>query len=421
MADPTEAEIKTQISNLVNIFNELRLFGGVNATNLLGLIDTYEQSLEGEYNDRASATVAAMRAAYAASMDQLGPALTPQLRSYGRLKAFPESDPVAIMARLYQYMVDNTLSVNSREFTFGTPSAGGSNVGNGVINRLNLDENGFDIEAQTPDAKVAKCVADAYSGAVQHEEVFEFRGATAERDLIKITGSGRVGLIRGLSARDSLNFLGNPSFEVGTSGSDVTDWTFATGTAANTALSSTYYRGYQGVGTPYSLQINNNIKITQAFSNRNANFNPAVPVYAQIAVNRNGSGADGTLTFTFGDQTVTQTISALGASGWNVIRIAIGTKNWYKTFNATSPIFAVEVSGGSTFGLLVDDIIVAPFSSFDGSWYAPVGGSTPWLKDDSFTWSDSQGVSAKLQQAFWRAYGMYLPASKTGAETWTDP
>lgn len=419
MASPSEAEIQTQISDLVAIYEHLRTAGGTATPNLLGLIDTYEQAMEGDFLSEAEGGLAAMRAAYAACIESLLAALTPQIRSYGRQRGFPETDPSAIVARLYQDFIDRGLRVTSRVFSFGSPTFVTAAVGSGVINRLNTDANGLVIEAQTPDSKIAKCVADEHSGAQEHEEVFEFRGTTAERDLIKIVGSGRTGLIRALSARDSLPVIGNPSFEVGTSGSSVTDWTFDTGAASGTSLDGTYfYRDFSGLTTPYALKIGANTKISQNFNNRRAQLNPGVPLYAQIAYNRSQYSGDGTLALTVGSSTVSVVLSA--QSGWNILRIAIGTGNWFQNFNKEDPKVIVELSGRSTGSVLVDDIVVAPFSPFDGSWYAIVGGATPFLRDDKATWSDTE-TGAKIQSMIWRAYGLYLPATTGSSITWADP
>ncbi|HBY62162.1 MAG TPA: hypothetical protein DEH78_20270, partial [Solibacterales bacterium] len=70
----------------------------------------------------------------------------------------------------------------------------------------------FDIEAQTPDTKYLECVADEHSGADEHEELFEIRGTVSEPDGLKVVGSGRLGALRAKSARDSFQYISNPSF-----------------------------------------------------------------------------------------------------------------------------------------------------------------------------------------------------------------
>ena len=52
----------------------------------------------------------------------------------------PETEPQEIMRRLYQHFVDNSLTVKSRTFTFGTPSAAGGNNGNGVLRPPSVED-----------------------------------------------------------------------------------------------------------------------------------------------------------------------------------------------------------------------------------------------------------------------------------------
>lgn len=421
MADPTLAEIESQFGNTVKILDVHRSNVGVAAGNYISREDTLIQSLETNYGSEWLAAVQGFRGDMDTAIRRANQMLTPGLKELGRFIGASEKDNASIMRRAYLYFVANTLSVNSREFTFGSPAAGGGNIGNGVLNRLNVDESGFDIECQTADAKEARCLLDEHSGARKHEEQFELRSTSKlNPDLLLITGSGKSTTIKGLSGVDSQNFLSNPSFDqaTGSGASLFNGWTIASGSP--TADATNYYRDYDGA-TPGSIKsaLAANYKITQDISAIRSSFRYDVPYYAQLAWSRDiSTGGDGTLTFRFGNSSVA--VVAAAQTGWNVLRIALGTGNWFKNFDKGTFTVEVERSGASAGYIHVDDIIIAPFTPFDGSWYALVGGATKFLYNDYFTFTDTE-VGAIIQHWLWRAFGAYLPSNKAGAETWADP
>lgn len=433
MASPTLAEIQDQSGKAIKVMNEFRKYAGTStaggsatdlATNYLTHEDSLVQALEGNYTDQITAGLLAFRSDLNRAI-QRGPELmTGLIREFGRFIGAPETDLQSIITRLYLYMIDNTLRVTSRVFTFGSPAAGGGNVGTGVINRLNKDMYNFDIEAQTPDAKKAKCINDEHSGQPKHEELFEIVSTSAlERDLLKITGSGKFGRLKAISARDSLPFLQNPSLDQssGSGGSfALTNWNIDT-PANVTADTTNYYRDFEGASTPASarFELAANARIYQDISTIRASFDPNTPYYAQIAWRRDVStGGDGTLTFRFGNKSVA--VVAAAQAGWQILRIAIGENNWFRQFDKGAFTVEIERSGATVGYIHVDDVIIAPYQGFDGSWYAPVGGATKFLWNDSFTWSDSCTESI-IQQWFWRMFGRYLPHATGGSVTWAEP
>jgi hypothetical protein len=422
MSSPTLAEIQTQISNIVKLCDEARKWAGVNTPNHIGLEDTIIQALETDYSADVMTGLASMRAGLDASIRAGAAALAPLILEYGKYIKAPENDIGSILKRIYVYNHDNTQKITSRQFTYATPTAGLSNVGNGTINRLTTDDYGYAIENCSADAKVVKCVADANSGATKHEEVFEFRGATASKDELIRTGSGKVAQVKCMSARTSSDYTDNPSFAQysGAIGAvtDLYGWTVTT--IAKLDIDATnYYRDYAGESpAPASVKFTDNNKIVQAFSRRNVAIDRGRPYYAQIAYNRQIGSCDGTLKLTVGN--VNATVSLVAQTGWNILRIAIGANSWYKTFDKQDPTFEIELSSRTGGQLLIDDFVFGPFENFDGLWYAPVGGSTPFLVDDVFTWTDSE-VGSKIQHFLWKYFGMYWPHSTGGGITWADP
>lgn len=419
----SEANTRTQISNLIHAWEEFRKFAGTATPNYIGLENTYVTSLDTTFYGEAMGALATARGTLASFMTQLGPALAPLLREYGQVIGCAETDIQKIFDRLYQHFVTNSYTVSSRVLSLGTITAGVGNVGTGVIHRLYLDADSNTIENVTTELKTMKCVSDGYSGAAIHEEVFEFRGDDRERDLLKITGSGKVKNISALSGLTTQSYLSNPSFDqysgTITVPTAITDWTPLSGVYTGLEIDQTnYYRSFRGASTPGSLKMKANETVTQKFSVRNLQLNPNVPMFLQLAYNRQVGTGDGTLTLTLGNKTVSVVLAA--QTGWNTLVLPMSSADqWFKQFNTTDPGISVQLSGRTTGSVLIDDIIFAPMTNFDGWWWAVVGGATKFLRDDVFTVTDTETGSV-LQTWFWRSLGRYLP-STAGAPTWTDP
>jgi len=421
MSTPTEGEVQTQISNYVDILNDL-LTNATATLDLLGMIDTFEQSLEGDYLIQAAAGARAIRAGYAGSLNSgaVKAGFDALWMTYGRVRNFPETTPEGIIIRLYRYMHDNSKTIKERNFTFGTPAAAGGNVGNGTLSRLNFDADGYEIEVGLAESFEAECVQDQLSTGI-HEEIFRIRSSDRSADGLERLGTGTVAQIQGVSARRSL--IRNASFTSGTSGSSVTDFDVSAGAVAGTAKNTvTTYRS-AGVGdTATSLAFTAACTLQQKISTTGVKLRADVPYVCQIAYNRSVGAGTGTLVLGMGAATATvATLSGAGA-GWNILQITLNAANsWLKGFKENDLEFyfgitaAGEAIGGTTY---IDDFIVAPMTPVRGQFYSLVGGSTPFLLRDSFSWSDTL-VEAKIQYWIYRMYGLYLPAG--AAPTWADP
>lgn len=418
---PTETEVKSMGSAAAKLLNEHRKWLQDNTPNYVGLEDTLIQSLEGPWATDVGNGVSLMRASEDAALKSGANVLLPILRTYVAVAgdARANSDAGVAFRALYEYYAANSRFVQSRVFTFGSPSAGGGNVGTGVLNRLNKDEYDFDIEAQTPDAKALKCVRDYRLGVEQGQEVFEIRGAPAlpGNQWIQLQGSGKVRQIRGLTGSDSQAMnIQNPSFSIYTGTGTFTGWT-QSGTIA--AELTTTYRPLQGESTPVAVKLTGNGSLYQAIDDRRINANSDVPYYCQIAYNRSAGSGDGTLTLTLGN--VSSSVSLGGASsGWQILRIALNGDGWYKQWAKNGGQLKIEIGSNTTGYTLIDDVIFAPMQAFDGGWYALVGGATPWVMGDTFSFTDSCTDSV-LQRMFWLLFGRYLPHSTGGTVTWSDP
>lgn len=431
MVAPTQAEIQSQFSKTIKPLEEFRKFCGTHVAagsfvnvgdNYLNMEDTLVQNLKTNFPGEWASGVAGFRNSLVAAIQQAPQMFLPALREYGIFIAAAETDAPTIMRRLFQYCADNGVRVTSRQLVFGTPTFAGA-IGTGIINRLNVDERGFNIENQTADAKVAECVADEHSGSRKHEEVFLFTGGAPNRDTLKISGSGRSLPIKAMSANDSFAYIDNPSFSqlAGTSITALTSvpgWTVGTSIANFNLDQTNYYRDYSGDTTPASLKFLTNDSVTQDFNVKKATFNPNLPVYLQIAWNRSVGACDGTITITLGSQTANVVLAA--QAGWQILRMAIGTNQWMRNWNQVNPTVKIALTGRTSGTLLVDDVVICQYTPFDGSYYAIVGGATQFLRRDKATWTDTETGSV-IQYWLWRAFGFYLPHTTGGGVTWVDP
>ena len=425
MASPTETEIQTQFNKIVTLLNETDQFLRSNSPNVQGMIDDYIDGQEGDFSSLSSAGTDTFRATAATlvSADMGRRMLDGHLRNYGKLKLFPETDPLQILDRLLVEFAEGSSRVTTRAITFDSVSAGGGNTGDGTINRLTVDRYGYPLEAVTVEAKTVRCINDRHSGTNVHAERFEIRGGPVPRDFVSgVVSPDRTGTLFAASADTSQTYLSNPSFNgyTGTAPDidSITNWTETTAIGNFQIETSDVYRTAVHEGTtPGSVRFQDNDTLTQSFTIARPQLNRLTPYYMQVAFKRESS-CDGTLTITCGGNSAAATLVA--QSGWTILRLALDENLFLQNFNATTLTVTIALSGRSTGSLLVDDVVFSPMTLFDGSYWLPVGGATPFLVDDIFTLTDTATESI-LQRWLWRLYRKYLPSASGGSVTWSEP
>jgi hypothetical protein len=432
MASPTQSEIQNVYKYGVDIAEDYRshVDGTQNAQ-----IDTLQQAAEGDWLVPSVAAVSeAIRGVMSSGMSAglYAPLAAACVREFGKLYSFPEGDDFErLWDRLFRYCNTNTIKVASRQITFGGAVAGVSNVGSGTINRLSKDELGYDIEATFVEVKTAKCIVDGNTiGGYRNAEVFEFYGTPRAKDLIAIAGSGQDAKVQipayHCGGGNGRSLLQNASFSSYNAASTsltglFPGWTIA-GAVANLGQDTTnYYRSFPGASVDGSLKFVTNERIYQRLSDIGERIDENTPYYLQLAYNRQVGSGDGTLTIRMGSKTASVSLAA--QTGWNILRITIGTDCWYRNFAEDQLDIEIELASRTTGYTLIDDVIFAPFTKFDGIWYAPVGGATPFRLDDSFTFTDTGGAAGtgKIQYWTWRWLGKYWPHATGGSVTWADP
>ena len=416
-----------------------------------GTYDALEITCVGNFEAESSlvsaiaSAMASDRAAYASML--AGGSLRgwgdPLLFEIAKVINSPEVTPEAIWLDLYDHMHDNTLTCNDPEDTWASVGTV-TGTGTGTLVRITLDEQGYKMNGWMPDAYRLECTADARQQGISHEEIFRFTGTDAAPDNGKRTGTGIDETLRCLSERDSERYIQNPGFEVFTgiaptastptvltTTTQLTGWTASV--AANVSATIDYlYRTPPGSTLSYAAQMTDNVALTQDLVAVNGTqIDPDVPYLVRFHIYRESS-CDGTLTLALGGVNRAVTMTGLNSGAWNVVDLVAtaGANNWPINFNANGLSLSATLASRTTGTLIIDAIIMGPFTQVGGGsgtgrgsmghWLAQTGGATPHIKGDYYSWTDSHNTRGKV--AFWQAlagYG-YLPSKTGGTETWSD-
>ena len=446
---PSEAEIQSQWAKAVDVLETLRVTIDDTVAGAGGKFDTLLQAVEGEYLPAELARfVASTRASCSdiLSPERAASVITPILFEYARILGASAAagfgsgyrTPADVFRALYQWFHANSLSVQSRGITFDTSvTAGGSNVGNGSMSRLTVDENGYDLEACHVEKKQFRCVGDQNTGSDENAEVFEFVGTPASPDSVrrvafgsgdaarrtlisKHAGAGRGGSLLNNSSFSTYSASGTPKFS---------GWTEAAGGSQLAQDTSNVYRTHPNAGTDASLKITGGggtVTIKQTLANmRVRSIDPNTPYFLRVMVNPTvGSASGGNVVIRLGGVSKTVAISAL-AGGWEEIAVDFDESCWPRQFNADPFDVEIEWASSTSGYLLVDDVIFAPWDLVDGTYWCIRGSAashTPWLLDDILTVTDTGGNPADggvIQWWLFVAGFGHLPSAAT--PTFADP
>jgi len=431
---PSEADIQAAIGYLFKSDATLNDFLSTTATTWITREQTFLDSIPSDASPAVQQAAARRRAALDQALRSTSDIAQELLTTYARVAGL-KLGPGDFFDELTRYMIANAKTVKNRAFSYGTFAAGSPNVGAagtvaGAIIRLTKDENNLTIESGFAEAKKAECIRDANTGAQRHQEVFRVAGAQAGKDALELIGTGRFTDVECLSPQNTASFVPNASFEnVVESGgvlSSIVGWTAAS-IGNVVSVTSDYYRDNPLATTQRCLRFSTNTSIYIPFTELRFSWPYKVPLYAQLAFKRESS-CDGNLKLTVGN--VTLTVALAAQSGWTIARWPATTPTtsaWFKNWDKAAPVatpsdaaIKIELESRTTGTLLIDDLIFGPYAPVDGAWVALVGGTTPFLKDDIFTVTDTSPDTGLIQTIFARRFGRYLPHT-SGAATWADP
>lgn len=461
MADPNFAAVAETIAFYARVLDELESYTSTSSSGLLATIEATRNDLEGVYAQAARSGLEAALLEVNGPLTRQGArrVFDPILRQMAVAIDYPQPGGAieGIWEALYDYMVENGQTINDSEDTIDTSySAGGSNVGNGEVVVLTVDEEGNKLGWLPDSAWELRCLEDARTLGDTGIERWRLKGTDRHPYNLDLDNSGTGTLADGFrtaSADLSKSYVRNPSWNdyVLDGSNNLTSlpgWTQNDGASLSTNLAineSSAARPTPGETTSTSLQFNGDETVYQDLvSVAGAQINPNLPFLIDVAVAKTGTPT-GTvrirLSGTVGSGGVTATLAngAMTGSGtYDRLRIAIGANCWPKNFNANNLKIQISLeSSGSIDGsnyFTVDDLLFLPLTRVGrlgdprvgrgsmGIYLGIIGGSTPFVRNDLFTAGDSVGGTRGVNH--WALtkvanYGI-LPMTTGGTETIAD-
>lgn len=405
------------------------------ATNVLGHEDLLQDVAAGERFASSFANFSNTKAILdsALATGSLRSTLDIQLEAFMEIIGKPLGLSSAEKIRhLKQYMEDNSKTVKSRNFTFGSPTPNGSNTGDGVILRLTEDEFGNDLEGGFIETKQYRILQDGTDNLnYRNNERGRFYGAPrlnnfAIGDMGASNISTPINVISETSGKlTNASFTSAPNVSGATT--IFTGWTV--GTPANvTADTTNFFRQNPNVATPVSAKFTGTSTLTQSL--RNIPIDPNIPYLLTFVYNRQVGSATGvTFDLTLGGVTKNFTLTG-SETGWNRATLDLDANLWPRNWSTDQPAVEIEVTAITGGYLLIDEVILYPMDKIDASYYAVLGGATPFSastvisgngKGDLFTWADALvGSDSIINRYVGLIYQDSLP-STTGAPTWSEP
>jgi hypothetical protein len=451
---PTEPEIQTQWKNGTNILEKTRVYADDTLAAAAGVLDTFVQSFEGQYIPiGGAASVSRTRALLSSAIDR-GAAravLEPVVYEYANILAQSATAGLGsgatsaeeLTRALYEWLHENSDSVETRNITYTTPSANVGNAGALTLRRLTEDKYGYDLEACHVEKKMMRVLADQNTGTKEWAERLEILGEQASFDGVRYgafgsgdaartqviarhAGTGNGGSLANNSSFSSYTALATQQFD---------GWTEVLGGAAAqadiTQDTTNVYRSHPNASTDGSLKIAmdsaaDSVLLKQTIDDsRVSRLDPNKPYFLRVMVNKTvGTGAGGSVHLKLGGNTaVTTLVSALSAN-WTELVIPFDSTCWPEVFGEDG--FDIEVGwvNGTSGFMLFDDLIFCEWDEVDGTFWLPTQNAAtplPPLLGDEWYAVDSGGTPGNgiLNYWMWRAGLGYLPHS--GSPTITDP
>ena len=440
MSAPTQAEIEIQLQKSAKLLYEMQNFADGTLGGAGGLFDDLLQNLEGNYTAVGLAgAVAGFRGGVQALLDPnvVRSFMVPIISEYARFikPSFGSGygDPDRMFRAVYEYFVDNSRTIQSRNITYDTTETK-TGTGNGTLHRVTVDQNGNSLEACTPETKTFRCRRDKNSGAQEAAETFEVLGDPAGFDNLEAgtLGSGENSRTQIQSSNPGTGASGsglNNSF-FGTYDASATNrfskWVKVSGATEPVQETTETYRKAPGQTAAYAMLLGGSTLMRQTRTDmRVKSLDPNAPYTFSIMVNADGPGAvtaavGGNIVIRMGSRSKSVAISAL--SGWTQVRIDDDENCWFANFNQDDMRVEIEWESATSGELLIADAIFRPLDLIDGTYWQIRGGSTPWLVDDTIAVTDTGGApgTGKIQYLLQRAGFGYLP-STTGTPTVADP
>ena len=433
MASPTEAELEAILAAAYHLPYELLRLQTLQVQ-LDALTAIIEADNAAEILAGAKIGVSAIDDAFADFED----VLLESWRAYNLHQVGGDADTAeAIFAEVYEYLIDNSGSIESRVFSNGSVSAGGSNVGDGTVRRVLVDPEGHAIQNRHAQVVTFRCRQDVNLGTLRNGARFSVKGTGRDRlgrflpyKSASTKGGGGEQFMSSHHASTAGNLILNGSFDevqvaagqpttgndaALASGDTISNWTVATGAITDfTSSVDSVYREEPGVSVSKLLIFEDNAKLTQNWDALGISAVVGTCYWPQIALQRKSScdGAFnarlGALTFTIADITATLTNNV-----WTLL-VPTANENLYgQNLTESGATNEVELSGRTTGLLWVDSFQATPMPTFVKIPHAPVSGATDTLKKDTYSFTDTLSAEGKIALLIFLFFGAHLPHNAT--------
>lgn len=446
MATPTKAELWSQISAFIKIIDQGWKYAATNSPNFVGLQDALEQLLEGQHAVQVTQYLQQARAElnsrYLAGASTLRLMLI-ELAKWGYAVNTVSLTDAQIFEKLAEAMDTAGETIATRAYTFGSISAGGSNVSSATVLRNTKDRFDEPIEVAEVGVQRIEVIQDSSQGAQQGQELVRFFGQGNPRvDRIQL-GTSTDKVVQGKLINSSNSLLINGSFdaiETTLTKAEQTGWTL-NDISLFSKETTTFFRWKSGDearlnGTGASLKAlsgTTNIWFAQYISREKLRIESGVPYFLVLRVMVDNASTDGTLTLRLGSKTVTLDVSTLSANTWANVIIGTDDKGYFENFKERWVSAAnqdlgirvrVDVASRTVAGaIFFDEIVLVKGVYFNGAYYCPLAGqntatNTDAQTGDLWTFTDSATNAGRNQYTIAELLGVSLPsdASPTYAD-----
>lgn len=432
MAAPSKAEMWTQISNFIALIDAHFVWTNTNSDNYLGLEDTLQQSLEGQHSNDVNSYLRSWRQQLNSRFSAHRATLLlmfKELAKFGYSLSTEGKTDRDILLEIANAMDGGSETVKNRAMTYGSISAGGSNVGSATIYRCTEDVHGNNLEIAVSGTVRADVVSDKNTGATQGNELVTFRGNGNVRvDNIQYASSTNEVLpsVQLQTSGNTTGLLVDGSFDTLETSSALTknlqdNWTLNDYTLFERDA-STFFRFKQGQGarvngTGTALVAKSgtsDVWFAQYIGRTRKTFKKDVPYFLVLRVMVDNALTDGTLTLRLGTQTTTLDVSTLSANTWADVVLGTDDKGYFENFkenwidSSTNQDLGVrvrvDVASRTVAGKIwFDEIVLAEGKLFNGVYYCPVAGgnadgsAADALVGDTWSWADSSSNTGRIQ------------------------
>lgn len=339
----------------------------------------------------------------------------------------------------YNYMHSNSIYFLSRGMTVTAAT-----TAKGTLKTVTVDAYNYPIEYASPGTFVMTCESQINLGEVPGREKWRVIPQDSGIDWIDFFDNPRMtqGYIYTWDAeRNSL--LTNPSFAdyadagagttttIGTTNTDITDWTMV-GTITNLIVQrDIYYTHDSRSGTAYSYgnalgvistMTTGTVGMVQTITNK---MSTDYPYYAAIKFYRPSTDAIGTLTLSVGTVAAVAVMTDYATGAWHSLELPQTSVCWYKNFNPTTNgyvafkwQFAADASNADE--LYIDHCSFHPFDRFGNQFLSMEQGTADFTYLDTAAYTVSYATTGLRQRMEAVLNNRYYPSTTTATDALAD-